>query len=278
MNYVVEAKWLAEHIHDESVRIIDCRFDLGNTSLGQEQYLKEHIVNALYFNLDTDLSGNIATHGGRHPLPDLELFVEKLSDAGIDQDTTIVAYDSQHGAMASRFWWMLTYLGHHKAFVLNGGFPEWKKQGLPTTEQVPVFTRKNFIAYPQHDMLVHMEDVKERLEKGHDFILIDSREPGRYKGLEEPIDAKAGHIPTAHNQFWKEGVTAEGMFKSKEEQEERFKVLDKNKEIIVYCGSGVTACPNVLAMKSAGFSNVKLYGGSWSDWISYEDNPVASKN
>jgi thiosulfate/3-mercaptopyruvate sulfurtransferase len=277
MNYVVEAQWLAEHLQDEAVCIIDCRFDLSNPSWGQQQYTEEHIPNAFYFDLDKDLSGKVTSHGGRHPLPDMELLIEKLSDAGIGQNTTVVAYDSQHGAMASRLWWMLTYLGHQKVYVLNGGFPGWKKQSLPTTSQIPVFTRKNFIAYPKHHMLVHMNDVKERLEKGHDFLLVDSREPNRYKGLEEPIDNKAGHIPTARNYFWKDGMTDEGMIRSIKEQEERFQGIDKEKEIIVYCGSGVTACPNVLALKMAGFQNVKLYGGSWSDWISYENNPIATQ-
>jgi thiosulfate/3-mercaptopyruvate sulfurtransferase len=272
MNYIVEATWLNEHIQDETVRIIDCRFDLSDPSWGQTQYEQEHIPNALFFDLDKDLSGEVTVHGGRHPLPDLDLFIERLADAGIDQDTTVIAYDSQHGAMASRFWWMLTYLGHQKVYVLNGGFPEWKRQNLPTTADIPVFTRKNFIAYPEQEMLVRMQDVKKRLEEHHDFILIDSRESQRYKGLEEPIDKKAGHIPSAINHFWKDSVTTEGQ----EYQEARFASLDKEREIIVYCGSGVTACPNVLALKMAGFHNVKLYGGSWSDWISYEDNPIVS--
>ncbi|MDG4656162.1 sulfurtransferase [Ectobacillus antri] len=277
MHYTVEATWLKNHLQDESVRIIDCRFNLANAGYGEEAYQEEHIVNALYMHLERDLSGPIGTYGGRHPLPDLELFMDKLSDAGIDEDTTVVAYDSQHGAMASRLWWLLTYLGHKKVYVLNGGFLHWKQLNLPTTHQVPVFTRKNFIAYPQHDMLVQMQDIKKRIDGRSAFVLIDSREPNRYKGIEEPIDKKAGHIPTARNYFWKEGVTAEGMFHATSQQEARFADINKDEEVIVYCGSGVTACPNVLALKEAGFQNVKLYAGSWSDWISYEDNPIVQK-
>ncbi|MFD3446047.1 sulfurtransferase [Microbacteriaceae bacterium 4G12] len=274
MSYTVEIDWLADHLQNENIRIIDCRFDLSNPSWGREQYKQGHIPNALYFDLNIDLSKEITTHGGRHPLPDMELFVEKLADAGIQEDTTVVAYDSQNGAMASRLWWMLTYLGHTKTYILNGGYPAWEKKQLPITAQIPVFTKKSFVAYPKHQLLVSMEDVKERIEKQADFYLIDSREQRRYEGAEEAIDKKAGHIPTALHYFWKDGVTDEGYLKSSEEQEERFHKLDKTKEVIVYCGSGVTACPNVLALKTAGFEQVKLYSGSWSDWISYEDNPV----
>ncbi len=274
MSYTVDVDWLWNHLQDEQVRVIDCRFELADPQWGAGEYNKSHIPGALYMDLNKDLSGEIAAHGGRHPLPELEVLVQKLSDAGINQNTTVVAYDSQHGAMASRLWWLLTYLGHKEVYVLNGGFPAWVHKGYPVTDEVPVVTRKNFIAFLQHDMLVHMNDVKERIEKNADFVLIDSREKNRYEGIEEPIDKKAGHIPSAIHHFWKDGVTEDGFFKPASLQRERFASLHKDAEIIVYCGSGVTACPNVLALQVAGFKNVKLYGGSWSDWISYEENPV----
>jgi thiosulfate/3-mercaptopyruvate sulfurtransferase len=179
--------------------------------------------------------------------------------------------------MASRLWWLLTYLGHEKVCILNGGFTAWKQAGLPTTDAIPVFESKEFLPHLQSDMLVSMADVKNRIESGADFLLIDSREPIRYAGIEEPIDRKAGHIPTAVNSFWMDGVSAEGVFQGEKEQEARFCMFDKEKETIVYCGSGVTACPNVLALKMAGFQNVKLYAGSWSDWISYDEN-IVEKN
>ncbi|WP_459501468.1 sulfurtransferase [Bacillus sp. C1] len=274
---IVTVEWLRDHIEDEHVRIIDCRFDLANLNWGRKQYEKEHIPHALYFDLNNDLSSPIMGHGGRHPLPAIRDFAEKLSQAGIDEYTTVVAYDSQGGAMASRLWWLLTYVGHQKAYVLNGGFPAWKEQNLSTTTEAPITERKQFIPNVQDNMLVTIEDVKENIRTNADVTLIDSREPKRYAGVEELVDPKAGHIPTAENYFWKDGITTEGRFKNKEEQEERFHHLTKEKETIVYCGSGVTACPNILALQIAGFRNVKLYAGSWSDWISYPENQIAKE-
>ncbi|MDM5187883.1 sulfurtransferase [Bacillus sp. DX4.1] len=274
---IVTVEWLRDHIEDEHVRIIDCRFDLANTNWGKEQYELEHIPHALYFDLDHDLSSPVTKHGGRHPLPDVETLVQKLSQAGIDENTTVVAYDSQAGAMASRLWWLLTYVGHKKVHVLNGGFPTWKEQNLPTTANLSVVAPKTFIPSLEEDILITMEELKEKINTNVDMTLIDSREPKRYAGLEEPVDTKAGHIPTAENYFWKDGVTVEGQFKGEIDQQERFRHLDKERETIVYCGSGVTACPNVLALKTAGFNNVRLYAGSWSDWISYPENPIAKE-
>ncbi|MEN1935342.1 sulfurtransferase [Paenibacillus sp. 102] len=274
---IVTVEWLRDHIEDEHVRIVDCRFDLANPNWGREQYEKEHIPHAIYFDLNLDLSSPVTEHGGRHPLPAIQDFVEKLSKAGIDEHTTVIAYDSQAGAMASRLWWLLTYVGHQKVHVLNGGFPAWKEQNLSTPAEVPTIERKKFIPNVQDNMLVTMEGVKEKIRTNADVTLIDSREPNRYAGVEELVDPQAGHIPTAENYFWKGGITAEGQFQGKEEQEERFRPLNKEKETIVYCGSGVTACPNVLALQIAGFRNVKLYAGSWSDWISYPENQIVKE-
>ncbi|WP_416826679.1 sulfurtransferase [Ectobacillus polymachus] len=276
MNHIVEADWLDKHLHDEGIRIIDCRFHLGDPQWGRAEYEKGHIENALYFDLNKDLSSPVQAHGGRHPLPDTERFVQILSEAGIDEYTTVVAYDSEEGAMASRLWWLLTFLGHKKAFVLNGGWTEWIRRDYKTTTNLPVYRKKTFVQSLNQDFLVSMEDVKTRVLEGKKFNLIDSRDPERYKGNIETIDTKAGHIPTAVNYFWNEGIADNGTFRTKEEQEARFSNLDKEKETIVYCGSGVTACPNVLMLQEAGFSNVKLYAGSWSDWISYEDNEIAT--
>ncbi|KEK24758.1 sulfurtransferase [Bacillus gaemokensis] len=274
---IVTVEWLRDHIEDEHVRIVDCCFDLANPSWGREQYEKEHIPHAVYFDLNLDLSSPVKEHGGRHPLPNVEDFAEKLSQAGIDENTTVIAYDSQAGAMASRLWWLLTYVGHQKAYVLNGGLPAWKEQNLPTTTEALAIVQKKFTPVIQENLLVTMEDVKEKIRTNVDVTLIDSREPKRYAGIEELIDSQAGHIPTAENYFWKDGITAGGQFKNKAEQQERFRHLNKETETIVYCGSGVSACPNVLALQSAGFRNVKLYAGSWSDWISYPKNQIAKE-
>ncbi|MFE4761659.1 sulfurtransferase [Bacillus mycoides] len=274
---IVTVEWLREHIEDENVRIIDCRFDLANPNWGREKYEEEHIPHALYFDLNLDLSSPVAEHGGRHPLPNIEEFADKLSQAGIDEHTTVIAYDSQAGAMASRLWWLLNYVGHEKVYILDGGLPAWKENGLRTTAEIPVVARKTFKANIQDNMIVTMDTVKENIRVGANMTLIDSREPKRYAGAEELVDSKAGHIPTAVNYFWKDGILESGHFKNEEEQQGRFQNLDKEKETIVYCGSGVTACPNIVALKLAGFQNVKLYTGSWSDWISYPENQIAKE-
>jgi len=274
---IVTVEWLREHIEDENVRIIDCRFDLANPNWGREKYEEEHILHALYFDLNIDLSSPVTEHGGRHPLPNIEEFADKLSQAGIGEHTTVIAYDSQAGANASRLWWLLNYVGHEKVYILDGGFPAWKENGLPITTEIPVAIRKTFKANVQDHMLVTMETVRENIHAGADVTLIDSREPKRYAGVEELVDSKAGHIPTAVNYFWKDGIVQSGQFKKEAGQQERFRNLSKDKETIVYCGSGVTACPNILALKLAGFQNVKLYAGSWSDWISYPENQIAKE-
>lgn len=227
--------------------------------------------------MNLDLSSPIAEHGGRHPLPSIEEFADKLSEVGIDEHTTVIAYDSQAGANAARLWWLCNYVGHEKVYILDGGFPVWKENGLPTTTEIPVVIRKTFKTNIQDHMLVSMETVRENIQAGADVTLIDSREPKRYAGVEELVDHKAGHIPTATNYFWKDGMLQSGQFKNEAEQQERFQNLSKDKETIVYCGSGVTACPNIIALKLAGFQNVKLYAGSWSDWISYPENQIAKE-
>lgn len=269
--------WLRDHLNDETVRIIDCRFLLGQPAAGREAYEAGHLPNAIHADLEQDLSGPITEHGGRHPLPDLQEFVQKLSRWGIDEKTTVVAYDDQGGAMASRLWWMLKYLGHEQAYLLNGTFSLWRQQGLPVTADIPTPPPTAFTPHLRPDMLASMEEVKSKLH-AQDTALIDSREPVRYRGEQEPIDKKAGHIPGAVNRFWKDALQDDSTWKPADQQKDRFQAagLDPQQEVIVYCGSGVTACPNVLALQEAGFEKVKLYLGSWSDWITNADNPVAT--
>ncbi|QGQ99361.1 sulfurtransferase [Paenibacillus psychroresistens] len=290
MSTIVSSEWLAGHIIDHETKdvmapseliIVDCRFMLGQPNAGREAYTQGHIPGAVYLDLEQDLSGPIKEHGGRHPLPDLGAFTLMLGKIGIDDTAKVVAYDDQGGAMASRFWWMLHFLGHTHVYILDGGFSQWKAAGYPTDNLIqPIYTRpdpreRSFKPRVQSHLLVSVNDVKARLGNA-DTILIDSREERRYLGLEEPIDKVAGHIPGAINAFWKESLNDKGQWKTSDEQAERFKQLPKDKELIVYCGSGVTASPNFVALKEAGFDNVKLYAGSWSDWISYEENPVAT--
>jgi thiosulfate/3-mercaptopyruvate sulfurtransferase len=273
MSFLKSFDWTLEHLDHPSVRIVDCRFQLSNSKVGAESYTVSHLPNAVYLNLEKDLSGPVKQHGGRHPLPDLDELSETLSRLGIDENVTVVAYDDQNGAMASRLWWILQYLGHQNSFVLNGSYQSWRQKGLPVDSAIPAFERRNFKPQPRLDMMATVHDVRDSLEN-RDIALIDSREEKRFKGIEEPIDKVAGHIPGALHYFWQDSLQQDGSWNEKNVLEERFQDLSKNQPIIVYCGSGVTACPNVLALKEAGFQDVKLYVGSWSDWISYSDHPI----
>lgn len=274
MNFIVHKEWLLKNLNQGDVRVIDCRFALANPELGKQEYDQHHIPGAVYFDLEKDLSAQVGVHGGRHPMPDINVLKEKLEIAGIDQDTTIVAYDNGEGAYAARFWWMLSYLGHKKVYVLDGGYKNWLKANYPTTADVPIFDKSHFQVDLQHHLLADVVQVREVVSAKHpNVVLIDSRENKRYLGIEEPIDRKKGHIPGAINKPWMEGLH-DGLYRSIEDQKERFSDIDSKKELIVYCGSGVTAVPNFLALKEAGFEHVKLYLGSFSDWISYEDNEI----
>lgn len=278
MQYYADSNWLKEHLEDSNIRVIDCRFQLGNPDAGRVQYEHGHITGAVYFDLEKDLSGAVGKHGGRHPLPDFSQLKARLEELGINNDMTLVAYDSKEGAFASRFWWLLKYLGHDHVYILNGGFEAWTKAGNPVNNQIPQYSRSEFIISENKEMLASYEEVKDIALNGNkSAILIDSRENKRFLGIEEPIDRIAGHIPTAINKPWMEGLE-NGYLKSKQQQAERFADLDKEQPVIVYCGSGVTATPNFIALKEAGFKNVRLYAGSYSDWVSYHYNPVGKGN
>jgi thiosulfate/3-mercaptopyruvate sulfurtransferase len=276
MRNVVEMKWLLARLYEPDIVIVDCRFQLGQPVAGREAYEREYIPGAVYFDLEADLSAPVSAHGGRHPLPDMDALAAKLGKAGIDSSIRVVAYDDQGGAMASRFWWLLRYMGHEQVYVMNQGFTAWKNAGYPVTNAVPpIRVPKKFVPQLKPVMLASVEDVRKAIHERSE-VLIDSREAPRYRGEVEPIDRVAGHIPTAKNRFWKDSLDAEGKWKREDEQAGRFTDLSKDEPLIVYCGSGVTACPNVLALEEAGFTNVRLYAGSWSDWITYEENPVAT--
>ncbi|MFF2159005.1 sulfurtransferase [Paenibacillus chitinolyticus] len=275
MRNIVSLEWLYEHLQDPDLLIADCRFALGEPWSGRQDYSIDHIPGAFYVDLEEDMSGEKREHGGRHPLPDLGAFSMRASVIGVDASKTVVAYDDQGGAMAARLWWMLRFLGHERVYVLDRGYSQWKAAGYPVTAEAPQASPATFSPKVQRHMLASMDEVKAKLgEKG--TVLIDSREGARYRGEQEAIDPVAGHIPGARNRFWKDALDAEGSWRSAEEQKERFRGLENAEELIVYCGSGVTACPNVLALEEAGIPGVKLYAGSWSDWVSYADNPVAT--
>ncbi len=275
MTSIISKQWLLARLYETDLVIVDCRFVMEQPEAGRITYEGEHIPGAIYLDLETDLSSPIAEHGGRHPLPDMESFRKTLERAGINNESRIVAYDDQGGAMASRLWWLLQYMGHSATYIMNEGFSNWKQASYPLTGKQPIRIPQSFTPHIQHDMVVSMEEVR-RSSSDPTTLLIDSREHNRYLGLEEPIDPVAGHIPSAINRFWKELKSDHGDWKSTAELQEHFKDIPKDQEIIVYCGSGVTACPNILGLVESGYTRVKLYAGSWSDWISYEGNTVAT--
>lgn len=274
MKYVKDKEWLLGNLHKTNLIIVDCRFSLAEPQKGKQDYLQGHVPGAVFFDLEHDLSGMVVEHGGRHPLPNVNDLVAKLEIAGIANDTTVIAYDSGEGAYAARFWWLLQYLGHDQVYVLDGGFTEWLETNYPVSIDIPVYEKANFADNIHPELLATIEEVKDFVNSQPDnLILIDSREEKRYLGLEEPIDKKAGHIPGAINKPWMKGLKKRG-YLPVNKQKQRFSDIDPDKQIIVYCGSGVTAVPNFLALKEAGFDKVKLYVGSFSDWISYEENKI----
>ncbi|MFJ7636952.1 sulfurtransferase [Peribacillus sp. NPDC046944] len=274
MGYIIEVEELISMSKLEDVRICDCRYKLGSPEVGGKEYEKEHITGAVYFDLEKDLSGQVEEHGGRHPLPNLVQFKNKLESYGITNDTILVAYDGGEGSFASRFVWLLSYIGHQNVYILNGGYQAWKDGGYPSDSSIPEYKQAEYRLHIHEPILASYEKVKEFSEKRpDDVVLIDSRETKRFLGIVEPIDKKAGHIPGAINKVWT-NVLDGGYFLKRDELKKTFEGISGDKEIIVYCGSGVTASPNYIALKEAGFTNVKVYVGSFSDWISYPDNPI----
>jgi thiosulfate/3-mercaptopyruvate sulfurtransferase len=275
MDTLVSVAWVAEHLHDPNVAVVDCRFVLGSPDKGREGYKAGHIPGAVYFDLEKDLSAPKAAHGGRHPWPKAEEIAEKLGQAGIGNNTTIILYDEQKGAMAARAYWVLRYVGHKNVALLDGGFPAWKAAQQPVTAEIPSRQPVTYVPHVEAGWLRDVQDVRRNLET-KEALLIDSRAFIRYTGEEETVDPIGGHIPGALNYDWQHVVDENGVWKTKEELEAHFTKLPRDREVIVYCGSGVTACANLFALERLGYQNVKLYPGSWSDWISYPENEKAT--
>ncbi len=268
-DYIVSPAWLASQLDNPQVVVVDCRFALADTQLGQKQYQESHIPGAYYLDLEKDLSAPVQKHGGRHPLPNIDQFTAKLAVMGINfRETHVIAYDDTNSAFAARLWWLLRYLGHDRVSILDGGWSAYIEGNYPTTAAIPTPKKGHFSPQLRTDWVVDIEGVKQRKDLA-DTILIDSRDRDRYLGEREPIDPIAGHIPGAVNLPWKTACDATGHLQPPAAQKERWTALNPPEEIIVYCGSGVTACVNLLSLELAGIPNGKLYPGSWSDWCSY---------
>ncbi|WP_066380394.1 MULTISPECIES: sulfurtransferase [unclassified Anabaena] len=267
--FVVSPAWLLQHLQNPDVVIVDCRFSLADPQLGRKQYEASHITGAYYLDLNLDLSSPVGKHGGRHPLPNPEELGQKLAAIGVEfQKTLVVAYDDSRLAFASRLWWLLRYFGHQQVAVLDGGFSQWQTAGYPITDIIPQAQTANFTPQIQTELVVDIEAVKN-LKDLPTVVLVDSREGDRYRGERESIDKVAGHIPGAVNYPWSEVTDANGNLITLTQHCQRWENLQQAEEILVYCGSGVTACVNLLSLELAGIHTGKLYAGSWSDWISY---------
>ena len=273
LQLVKEPEWLFDRLNDPDVRIIDCQFNLPDKTAGRKLYRQSHIPGAVFMDVAQDLSAPIKEHGGRHPIPKRENFIELMQAAGIHEQTVVIAYDGGEGAFAGRFLWLAQYFGYERVYVLNGGLKPWVERGYPVTEDIPVLTRADYAPVMNENLLVTYAELKGWIENDSPGYLIDSRESDRYKGIHEPIDHKAGHIPGAINMVWTENFR-DGKYLPVPELEKRFEHLNKDAPIIVYCGSGITATPNYIALVEAGLTNVKIYAGSFSDWISYSENTV----
>lgn len=276
---LIDAETLSIHFSSPNWVIVDCRFSLSDTEAGRLAYRKSHIPGAFYAHLDEDLSGPIIPDKtGRHPLPPISRFAKQCSDWGIEEDTQVIAYDDMGGAIASRLWWMLQWLGHEKAAVLDGGWHAWQVVEGPTDDDIPTpVENKTFVPDTNPYWLVSAGFV-DQIRNESDYLLVDSRAASRYAGEEEPIDPVAGHIPGAVNAPFAENWSPPFQFKSSRELEGRFENLlgtHTADNTIFYCGSGVTACHNILSMAHAGFGMAKLYAGSWSHWITDPNREIA---
>lgn len=273
MSNFVTVKWLYAHLEDKNVIIVDCRANLFDLNYGRKVYNEGHIKNAFFIDVKKDLAGEVREHGGRSPLPETEKLKDRLEGIGIGNDKIVVVYDEAKLAGAERFWWMMKYIGLDKVYVLDGGINSWIEEGYPLSTEIPEVEKGKLDIKINEEIKADIFQIKSKKDE-EGFIIVDAREPERYRGEVEPIDKKAGHIPGAINLPWSKVLTEKGHFKSKDELKEYFKDLNNYKEIVLQCGSGIDACGNFVVLDELGFKP-KLYVGSWSDWISYEDSPVA---
>lgn len=275
---LISVSELSQHLDDPDWAIIDCRFSLDDTDRGLRDYLQSHIPGAVYAHLDQDLSGiKIPGKTGRHPLPEIRAFSETLSNWGIDSGTQVVVYDDATGMMAARLWWMLNWLGHRNAALLNGGWKSWCESGLPPRSGTERRVAKRFEPHEVLNASVTADQVQEFREKAG-YVVLDARSGPRFRGETEPIDPVAGHIPGAVSAPCEENVSSEGNFLSQDFLRRRFEKLMKSvssENVICYCGSGVTAAHNLFAIAYAGLGMGRLYAGSWSDWITSPARPIA---
>ena len=274
---LIQAEDLAERLEDTALRIFDCRFDLARPDAGRAHYDDEHLPGAAYADLNRDLSVRQTPGSGRHPLPAPAAFAARLREWGVSGDSVVVAYDDGNSMYAARLWWMLRWLGHPRALVLDGGMRRWMQLGLPLDEGIPSHRAGNFVAHPHPQFVVGAREVLAASRDSASRIL-DVRAPERFRGDVEPIDAVAGHVPGARNYPFTSSLGADGRFlpaaQLRAALEERLEGVPAQSTVAM-CGSGVTACHLLLAMELAGLGGARLYAGSWSEWSRDPSRPVA---
>jgi thiosulfate/3-mercaptopyruvate sulfurtransferase len=265
---------LEAHISDTDWAVLDCRFELGRPEWGASAYAEGHVPNAIYAHLDRDLSSPVTSTSGRHPLPLLEAFTATLGRWGIDENVQVVAYDQNNGAYASRLWWLLRWVGHIRVAVLNGGFAAWQQTGLPVSKQPGVRQPRRFTPNRAQAGVVSTVELEKLLAAGQlgtgARTLIDARSADRFAGQNETIDPVAGHVPGASNHPFADNLDAQGRFLPPHLLRSKWLETLRGQApatAIAMCGSGVTACHNLLALEAAGLPGAQLYAGSWSEWI-----------
>ena len=273
---LVTTEQLAQHLDDPDWVVFDCRFTLTDADAGRRAYAHGHIPGARYAHLDDDLSSPITPATGRHPLPDPDALAEKLGQWGVTAGTQVVVYDDSFGSMAVRLWWLLRWLGHDAVALLDGGLPRWKRDKQPLSEETPISRPAHFHAKPNRNAWVDGASV-DAARSDPQHRILDARPEERFTGEREPLDNVAGHIPGSCNWSFEENLDLGGTLLPAEELRAAYlKLLGglPPERIIHTCGSGVTACHNILAMEAAGLSGSRLYPGSWSEWITDPARPV----
>lgn len=281
MNFttLISAEELAKHIDDPRWRIFDCRHDLARPDFGEQAYFESHVPNAQFLHLDRDLSGPKTGTNGRHPLPDPARFAQKLGECGVSNEMQVIAYDDDGSMYAVRLWWLMRWLGHSSVAILDGGLPAWQRADLPLTDKVPQFSQATF-KWQISDQPVDTSYIEAHLNR-HDMLLLDGRGADRFRGENEVIDPVAGHIPGAVNRPFRDNLLSDGRFKPATQLHQELAGLLNGKpvsQVVAYCGSGVSACHNLLALEVAGLHGARLYAGSWSEWCSDRNRPVATGN
>lgn len=271
--WLIGVKQLQQHLEGKVI-IFDCRFSLTDPGEGLSAYRQAHIPGAVHLDMEKDLSGPRGVHGGRHPLPDPEAFTNRMRVSGVNGDSLVIAYDDNRLAGAARLWWLLRYFGHSQVRILDGGIKAWLAAGLPVSTTIPkTAVPGDFLAIENAAMTATYPEIKQS-DRDNASVLIDAREALRYRGEEEPIDPVAGHIPGAINVPWQQFVDVDGNMLPTEQQRLVWQKLALSPSPVVYCGSGVTACVDLLSLAMIGVESAKLYPGSWSDWCSYPDSII----